>query len=222
MRISKHLMFIVLVLTGGGLLSCVTETRETGALAWVEKAAENQEKEAAAAAAPVRPKTPPAADKIISIPEEQMREIMAFVNKEQFLIADRVEIDASRVPFQVAMVTVVDPGYVEKVELVSQRDMTSNIILRARSAKPFVERDFPRVRVGDGIDLVAGREIRMRTHSRVDRARPVFLHVRGTGHAVYKDGTTGQRLEKETGTILVAIELVETSPGKYRLTKVVR
>jgi len=221
MRISRHLMFIVLVLTGGGLLSCVSETRETGALAWVEKAAENQEKEAAAAAAPARPRTPPA-DKIVSIPEEQMREIMAFVNKEQFLLADRVEIDASRVPFQVAMVTVADPGYVEKVELVSQRDMTSNIILRARSAKPFVERDFPRVRVGDGIDLVAGREIRMRTHSRVDRSRPVFLHVRGTGHAVYKDRETGQRLEKETGTILVAIELVETSPGKYRLSKVVR
>ncbi len=134
---------------------------------------------------------------VVRIPEEVMRDLMAFVNTQKVLIADRIEVDASRIPFQMALVPVFDPDYVQRVEVAVPGVNAKGLLLRTRARVPSVERDFPRLRLGDGIDLVATREIRTRTYSEVDRTRPVFLKIQARGHVVYRD-ESGRRIERDS------------------------
>jgi hypothetical protein len=152
---------------------------------------------------------PAAAGDVVAVPDAVVRELMAFVNRRHFLLADRIEVDASRIPFQAAMVPVADPSYVDSVELGNEDAKAVGLLIRSRSVVPMVERDFPRLRCGDGMDLVAVREIAVRTWNEVRNDRPVFITIRGVGHAVYRDEASGRQIRKD------AISLVaEAVPGR--------
>ncbi|MHC4859169.1 MAG: hypothetical protein ACYTDY_03655 [Planctomycetota bacterium] len=157
----------------------------------------------------------PEGDRIVKIPEAVMDQVRGFVNRPQIFIADRIEVDASRIPFQVAMVPLADPEYVQTIELAAPRLKATGFLLRCLVDQPMVERDYARLRVGDGIDLVASREIQLRTYSEVDPKRPAFLRIRALGHAVYKDEEEGRRLERDAITLDAAV--ISVSEGmKFR------
>jgi hypothetical protein len=139
--------------------------------------------------------------RVVTIPKDVMDQVMGFVNRPQCMIADRIEVDASRIPFQVAMVSLADPDYVQTVQLAAPKLKATGLLLRTLTEQPMVERDFARLRLGDGIDLVAGKEIQARTFSEVDPKRPAFLRIRGLGHAVYRDDENGTRLERDAITV---------------------
>ncbi len=146
-----------------------------------------------------------ASEGVVVLPEDVLGELEAFLARPQHLLADRVEVDASRIPFQAEMVPMIDPAYVESVEMAAPRAKAIGLLLRTRAASPMVERDFPRLQVGDGTVLLGTREIAVRTWLEVDEAEPVFLRVKGTGHAVYRDDASGRRITQEVVALRASI-----------------
>jgi hypothetical protein len=145
---------------------------------------------------------PPAKEDIISLPKEVMAQIIGFVNQKQWMMADKIEIDMSRIPFQASMVPVNDDNYVESVEVSNPKQRAVGMLMRTRAKVPSVERDFPRLRLGDGTDLVANREIQVRIFNRIeDRTRPVWIKIVGTGHASYRDDETGREIKGDSVTM---------------------
>jgi hypothetical protein len=106
------------------------------------------------------------------------------------------------------------PSSMMKQELDLKTQKATGFLLRSRLAQPYLERDFPRLRIGDGIDLGAVREIAVRSHTKVTRRKPIFLMIRGQGHAVYSDAESGRRLERDTITLLT--EVIASGDG-YRV-----
>ncbi|MEN8150517.1 MAG: hypothetical protein ABFS86_11890 [Planctomycetota bacterium] len=192
------------------LASCVTETTVGGARASSRDEAPRDE-----SPAPAKERDP---GDTVKLPPEVMKELIGFVNRKHFLLADHIEVDASRVPFQSAMVPVNDKRYVETVEMGNVAKNAVGILIRSKSKRPLVERDFPKLRVGDGLDLVANREIKVRTYNDIDRNRPVFLQIRGVGHAVYRDEATGKRIEKDA--IAIRAEVVKGRNGMEFRSKI--
>ena len=198
----------VLVLAVLVFSACVSETKETGALSWTDRAGMAPENGQPRSGQPAqdRPRTrEPDPDRVVQVPESVVAELMTFVNSPKVLMADRIEIDASRIPFQMAMVPLADPGYVDKVQMGSRGANATGILLRTKNPVPQMERDFPRLRVGDGIDILATREIQARTYNAVDENRPMFIQVQGIGNASYRDPKTGQRLERDAITLIAEV-----------------
>ena len=193
------------------LVACVTETTTVGGMNSMDR-----EDNSAEPAPQTREDRDPG--ETVKLPPEVMKELIGFVNRKHFLLADRIEIDASRVPFQSAMVPVNDKRYVESVEMGNVSENAVGMLFRARSKRPLIERDYPRIRVGDGMDLVAVREMEVRTYNGIDRNRPVFLRIQGIGHAVYKDETTGKRIEKDA--IAIRAEVVKGKNGMEFRSKI--
>jgi hypothetical protein len=193
------------------LVACVTETTTV-------RTPNTPPRNAKAKPSPSVPAESNGKDEKIKLPPEIMKQLIAFVNRTQLLLADRIEVDVSRVPFQSAMIPVNDVRFVETVEMANTYENATGMLIRARSKRPLVERDFPRLRIGDGLELVANREIRVRTYSDIDRKRPVYLKIQGVGHAVYRDETTGKRIEKDA--IAIRAEVVEGPDGLIFRSKV--
>ena len=149
----------------------------------------------------------------VTVEHAVLEELMKVMNREQMIFADLVEIDASLVPFQIAVVPVADPAYVEKKVTSSRQRKTQGFSLRSRIAKPFLERDFPKVRMGDGIDVMGTREVRVTLYLKVTRERPMFLRIRGRGNAVYRDLKSGRRLEQDE--IILYAEVVRKGDGTH-------
>jgi hypothetical protein len=198
---TKFLLVLVLSLVSGACASSDPAPR----LTWKD-GADAPSPQAEPDPAP-RPRKP---GRTISIPKEVMDQVSSFVNTQRFLVADHIEMDASRVPFQMAIVPVSDPDYVERVDLAVPKTGASGVLLRTRVIPPLVERDFPRVRLGEGMELVATREIQVRTHRRVNEDRPVYIIIRARGHAVYQD-ELGHRMERDS--ITLRAEAVKTPRG---------
>jgi hypothetical protein len=157
--------------------------------------------------------------KTVTVPQDVLDELEAFFGKPQFLLAQRIEVDASRIPFRAAMVPVSDPNYVAEAEVVSQELKATGFLLRSRSPTPMVERDYPRVRVYHGLDLAAAREIQARAYSVVEESRPIFLRAVGMGDAVYRDETTGRELRQDV--IVLEAEVV-SGPAGYEFRQRIR
>ena len=153
----------------------------------------------------------------VTVEHEVIEELMAILNAKQVITGDLVEIDASIVPFQIAVVPVADPAYVEKTDISSKERKTQGLRLRSRIARPTLMRDFPHVRMGDGIDVMGTREIRVNLYMKVTRQRPMFLRIRGTGHASYFNSETGQRIEAEQVTLYT--EVVLKGDGTHQVNK---
>jgi hypothetical protein len=146
---------------------------------------------------------------VVTLPDAALRELKAFLARPQILLADRVEVDASRIPFQAEMVPMNDPAYVESVEMGAPAAKAIGLLMRTRAAAPMVERDFPRLQLGDGTILLATREIAVRTWVEVNEAEPAFLRVRGIGNAVYRDDASGRQIRKD----VVALRATITRSG---------
>ena len=143
---------------------------------------------------------------------------MGFVNRPQFIVADRIEVEATRIPFQMAMIPLADPDFVETVDLTTPLSKVANFKLRSRVKRPLVDRDYARLRVGDGIDLAAGREIDVKTFMNKDAKRPAFLRVRAIGHAVYHDAESGRRMEQDAITLeLLVVDAAEGMEFRHRI-----
>lgn len=157
--------------------------------------------------------------KTVTVPQDVLDEMDAFFSRPQFLLAERIEIDASRIPFRAATVPVCDHSYVSEVEVAAPDLKATGFLLRSLSPAPMVDRDFPRVRIYQGLDLVAAREIQARIYSRVQERRPIFLRVVAIGDAVYRDETTGRELRQEA--ITLSADVVEAAGG-YEFRQAVR
>jgi hypothetical protein len=182
--------------------ACVTETTTVGG------PPPRNERPAEEAPPPKKERDP---GETVKLPPEVMKELIGFVNRKHFLLADLIEVDASRVPFQSAMVPVNDDRYVESVEMGNVEENAVGMLLRSRTKRPMVSRDRPTLQVGDGLMLVAATEIMVRTYNKVDRKRPVFLLIQGIGHAVYRDEATGKRTEKDA--IAIRAEVITGKDG---------
>jgi hypothetical protein len=201
--------------------SCTSTQPEQNSpsLVWKEGTKEQPATGAAPAVRPASSSSSASEGRVLTIPEDVMKEIMAFVNREQFILADRIDVDASRIPFKVAMVRLADIRYVEEIESASVSEKIQAVTLRSRVKRPAVEKDFPRLRIGDGIDLVAGREIQARTYTKIDEKRPIFLNIVARGHAVYQDVASGRRLEQD----VIRISFTATNrDGELVLSEVIR
>lgn len=209
LRNTTRLLFLSALAAAVLAPACVTETVKPSPLAWRDGASTGRESEPGSAS---RVEPPPRedrrreSDEIVTIPSEVMAELMASVNRLQGIVAERIEVDASRIPFQMALVPIAHPDSVETVEVAAPELKATGIVMRALAEVPLVETDYCRLRVGDGMDLVAGREIVVRTYNEVDPRRPAFLVIRATGHAVHRDGESGARREGER--ITMALEIV--------------
>ena len=214
-------LLLVPVLVAGG---CVTETTTHGPLVWVDHVSYGNGMEVAGpqippgadeaeepAETPPPPRRPPDPDRVVRISEKTLGELMAIINRPQCMIADRIEVEASQIPFKPAFVPVADPAYVESVQTKGPEGKPNGLLMRSRMEDQMVERDCPRLRVGDGIDLIASREIRVRYHSKVEKSRPVFLRIVALGRAVHRDVETGKRIEGDAITLFA--DLVEGPDG---------
>jgi hypothetical protein len=196
------------------LVACVseTQTRKTGNFAFKPPPKEGTGQPAAAA-----PKPPPTGHKgTISVPNEVLDELKAFVDRERVILADRIEVDASRIPFQRFMVPMADGIYVEQIEVVATRERAAGMIIRPKGGRrAMVAREFPRLRLGNGIELVAGKEILVRLYTEVEPGRPMFVKITGIGNAVYRDPETGERLSQDS--VQMVAEVVDGPSGpKFR------
>jgi len=201
---ARHAVLLCLLL----LAACVSETttRRTGQFPWKEPADEQEP-------APAPPRT--SGKGVVELPQELLEKLMQFMNTQKFIVADRIEVDASRIPFQAAMVPVNDPAYVESVEISNPGHRVIGQLHRKREPTGTTPRDFPKLRIGDGIDLVASREIQVRSFLEVNENRPVFLRIRGIGHAVFQNPMTGERIERDA--ITMTAEVVRAAGGlRYR------
>ncbi len=153
----------------------------------------------------------------VTVEHAVIEELMKILNREQILTADLIEIDASLVPFQIAIVSVADPAYVEKMDLSSKARKTTGFRLRTRMQQPALERDFPHVRLGDGISVMAAHEIRVKLYMKVTYERPMFLRIRGTGDAVYRDVKSGSRISRDQITIYA--EVVRRGDGSHKVNQ---
>lgn len=206
--------------------SCVSEEKPKPALVWVDEVSHGPTGNQVPGMPPAGPDgeqgaegdpTPPETarlddpDKIVRVPQRVLDELLAFINRPQVLLANRIVVDATRIPFKPTIIPIADPAYVETTETGSPTGNDHVIEMRSRQAVPMVERDRPRVRVGEGIDLLADALIQVRYHRRVSQQRPVYLRMRALGNAVYRDEETGRRLEKDAITFVV--ELVPGPDG---------
>jgi len=178
----------LLLLTALLIAACVTETRSPYGDSARDRSSGGEDRGRESRGDP---------GETVSLPHDVLKAIEEFVNRSHFLIADRIEVDATRIPFQAEMVLVNDNRYVETVELGNVRQKAMGFLLRARSQRPLLERERPRIRFGDGMELVAMREIQVRTYNAVDPERPVYIRIQGVGHAVYRDEESGRRIEKD-------------------------
>jgi hypothetical protein len=208
-RIGHLGLAVVLVLT-----ACVseTETRKTGNFAFKPP----PKKGGNGAASEPREAAPTGHKGVVTVPNDVLEELMDFVNRERVLIADRIEVDASRIPFQVAMVPMGNEKYVDTVELAVPEKRVSGILMRPKGERrAMVVSEFPRVRMGDGMELIAGLEIQVRLYTEVDPARPMFIRIQGVGNASYRDSKTGERVRRDS--VILTAEVVDTPSGpEYR------
>ncbi|MCP3861318.1 MAG: hypothetical protein GY704_16825, partial [Phycisphaeraceae bacterium] len=124
---------------------------------------------------PDEPKT--GEDETVTVPRQCVDQIGEFFNRDQLLLADYVTIDASADPFFAASTTVVDDRVVEKIEAVDEAKKLTIIRYRNRTGRTNFEGDMPQVRFGDGLLVVATREITIRFHKRVNASRPIFFDL---------------------------------------------
>lgn len=197
------------------LAACVseTQTRKTGNFAFKPPPQEGPGQGQRAAA----PKAPPTGHKgMISVPNEVFDELKSFVDRERVILADRIEVDASRIPFQRFMVPMADGIYVEQIEVVATRERAAGMIIRPKGGRrAMVAREFPRLRLGNGTELVAGKEILVRLYTEVDPGRPMFVKITGVGNAVYREPQSGERLEQDS--VQMVAEVVDGPAGpKFR------
>jgi hypothetical protein len=157
------------------------------------------------------PERPPDPASIVDIPQATLEDVIQVINRPQCLLADRIEVEATRIPFKPALVPVADPNFVETADVKDATGEANGFVMRSMVEEAWVERDCPRLRIGDGIDCMATREILVRYHTDVGQDRPVFLRIRAYGHAVYRDMDTGDRVERDA-LVLVA-ELVPGANG---------
>jgi hypothetical protein len=116
-----------------------------------------------------------------------VEQVEEFVGREQLLLADRVEIDASADPFFATTAVVADPEAVEKLEAVDADKRISILRLRNRTGQENIESVLPKIRVGGGFLVVATKEILVRFHQTVRAPRPIFLDISARGRVVYRD-----------------------------------
>ncbi len=213
---NRNLWTLLVLLLLASLTACASEQPNRPPLVWKDGAQPGgQNTGSASPSAPPPTRTGP--DEKVTVEHATVEALLDIINREQFILAEVIQVDASIVPFQIAMVSVADPAYVSRTVMNSAEKKTQGFRLRSRIAHPYLERDCPRLRIGDGIDLMASKELRVNTHLNVTRQRPMFLVIRGMGNAVYRDVESGTRLERNQ--ITLHIEVILRGDGTHKVNR---
>jgi len=209
----KRLLLLALIML---FAACASGQGNQTPLTWTDKS-EPDGGDTGPAAPPEDPPKRSGPVEKVTVEHAIIEELLTIMNTQQIITADLVEIDASLVPFQIAVVSVADPAYVEKTDISSKKRKTQGFRLRSRIERPALQRDFPHVRLGDGIDAIAAREVRVNLYMKVTRERPMFLRIRATGNAVYADVKSGNRIARDQITIYT--EVVLKGDGTHKVNK---
>ncbi len=140
---------------------------------------------------------------VITVPPEASEQLHAFVNRRATLIADRIEVDASRTGFLAASSIVITPDAVERTEEEDAARGITTITLRRRADVPMTENALPKVRFGDGLEFMAFDSVTVRYRAQQNAERPIWLIAVGTGQqAAYAvDGEPSRSLKGSVVTI---------------------
>jgi hypothetical protein len=144
----------------------------------------------------------------IMVPRQCVRQLNEYVGRKMMVLADRIEIDASSDPFFGTIVMTADPRVIEKTQAVDAGGMVSMIRLRNRS-NSLLERDLPQIRVGDGLGVIATREIIIRFHNKVTPARPMYFDLIATGSVVFDDPTYAVRNKSQHLSMRLSVGKVD-------------
>ncbi len=209
-------LWTVLVLLLALTTACASEQPNRPQLVWKDgeqSGGQNTASGAPSSATPARTGT----NEKVTVEHAAVEDLLKIINREQFIVADAIQVDASLVPFQIAIVSVVDPLFVTRTIVNSAERKTQGFVLRAKNPKPYMEREFPQIRLGDGIVLMASRELSVNMHLKVTRQRPMFLVIRATGNAVYTDVESGTRLERDQITLYA--EVTRRGDGTHKVSR---
>jgi hypothetical protein len=151
----------------------------------------------------------------VVVPQQCLEQLGDFVNRKQLVLADRVVIDATSKPFFGSVTVTVDPQVVEKTEAVDAPNRLNLIRLRNISDQTNLESVLPKIRVGDGLEIVATKEILLRFHNRISSSRPLYFQLRAQGDVLYMDSHAPSEVRREgpEGELGIRLEVVQVKKG---------
>jgi hypothetical protein len=145
----------------------------------------------------------------VVVPRACVDRMNEYVARKMMVLADEIAIDASSDPFFGAIVVTADPRVVERTEAVDAESKTTVIRLRNRTPGSLMERDLPQIRVGDGLGVIATREILIRFHNRVLPGRPMYFDLLARGNVVFEDPTYAVTRRTNHLSMRLAVKKVE-------------
>ena len=134
-----------------------------------------------------RPSTDGPAGRTVTLPRESIAQLDAFLATPRTVLGNRVEISMSRRPFlaQFMVSSPIRGGSVARDEVKDPDLGLLTITLENRSGTRTVLADMPRVRLGEGLEIVAVDQLVIRVWDRTEESLPVFLEVTGLGDSLY-------------------------------------
>lgn len=123
----------------------------------------------------------------VTLPRESVRQLDEFLATPRTVLGNRVEISMSRRPFlgQFMVTSPIRGGSVARDEVKDPDLGLLTITLENRSGTRTVLGDMPRVRLGEGLEVVAVDQLVIRVWDRTEESLPVFLEVTGLGDSLY-------------------------------------
>lgn len=127
------------------------------------------------------------AGRSVVLPKTSVEQLEAFLDEPRTVLGNQVEISMSRRPF-LARFMVTSPirgGAVARDEVKDASLGLLTITLENVSGTRTVLGNMPRVRLGDGLEVVAVDKLVIRVWDRTEESLPVFLEVTALGDVLY-------------------------------------
>jgi hypothetical protein len=160
----------------------------------------------------------PGAPGTVSLSDADLAPVDAYVARRQWIVADEVEVIASREYFAQALMVASSVGRVRQDE--SQEATGATVTLTFVGQPDEVDvTTAPRVMIGTGLNVSARKRIRIHLTKTVDAGMPVRLQVTARGLA-----STGvaDRVDRKADQIVLGGVLARAPEGGYRFQEISR
>lgn len=163
-----------------------------------------------------RPTGAASTGRTVTLPRESIAQLDTFLATPRTVLGNRVEISMSRRPFlaQFMVTSPIRGGSVARDEVKDPDLGLLTITLENRSGTRTVLADMPRVRLGEGLEVVAVDQLVIRVWDRTEESLPVFLEVTGLGDSLYVE--EGPPVVRQRGAQTEVSARISREGGTYR------